>query len=175
MGNLPINLFLIPGVALLATIVLYIKLLQRVADKHSWKRFICFMIVVSYILNLIWELLQIPLYQNMIFKNHELLCALASVADVIMVLLIYFLFALMYKDPFWIRSLSFKRLIFLMAVGTGGAILSEMRHLSAGNWTYSESMPLLPIVNVGVSPVLQFCILPGLIYYFASNALKLKY
>ena len=52
-----------------------------------------------------------------------------------------------------------------------GAIAAEMRHVSAGNWAYDESMPLLPIVDAGLSPVLQFMLLPALIYY-SSFTLK---
>ncbi len=36
--------------------------------------------------------------------EHIAFCALASVADVLMVLLLYFGLALLYKNPFWVQD-----------------------------------------------------------------------
>ena len=41
-----------------------------------------------------------------------------------------------------------------------------------GNWAYTDSMPIIPIVNVGISPILQFMILPLLIYLLSFYCLK---
>jgi hypothetical protein len=91
-------------------------------------------------------------------------CVLGSVADVIMVLLLYFVFAVIFKNPLWIHPLKVQRMAIVVLAGGIGAVLSEMRHLALGNWAYSDLMPLIPIFNVGLSPVLQFMILPVLIY-----------
>lgn len=52
----------------------------------------------------------------------------------------------------------------MVLIGGAGAVLSEMRHLSLGSWAYDDSMPIIPLVNVGISPVLQFMLLPLLSY-----------
>lgn len=108
-----------------------------------------------------------PLYEAIINFQHIAFCSLASVADAIMVLLIYFGFALIYKSPLWISKLTIPRTLLLMLVGGVGAVASEVRHLSAGSWAYSKSMPNIPIFNVGLSPVLQFILLPVCIYYLS--------
>lgn len=59
-----------------------------------------------------------------------------------------------------------------MIVGALGAIAAEMRQVSSGNWAYDESMPLLPIVDVGLAPLLQFMLLPALIYYLSFKITK---
>lgn len=89
-----------------------------------------------------------------------------------MVLLIYFGFALIYKNPLWAEELTASRILALMLVGSIGAILAEMRHVSAGNWAYDKSMPIIPIVDVGLSPVIQFMLLPPLIYYLSFKMKK---
>ena len=89
-----------------------------------------------------------------------------------MVLLIYFVLAIVYKDPLWIKHLNLERTLMLVLVGGIGAILAEMRFLSQGDWAYAPSMPILPFVNAGLSPVLQFMLLPVLIYYVTSLLLK---
>ena len=36
-------------------------------------------------------------------------------------------------------------------------------------WSYAEAMPQLPVLNVGLVPVLQMLILPPLIFYAAAR------
>ena len=68
--------------------------------------------VFAFFLNLVWELLQMPLYDSASFTiNHITYCALGSVADAIMVLLLYLGFALIFKTPFWIHPLKRQRVI----------------------------------------------------------------
>ncbi|MCY7423199.1 MAG: hypothetical protein LH478_15810, partial [Chitinophagaceae bacterium] len=104
--------------------------------------------------------------------SHIAFCGLASVADAIMVILIYFVLAIIYKDPLWIKHINLQRTLILILIGGIGAILAEMRHLSQGNWAYAPSMPMLPFVHAGLSPVLQFMLLPILVYYISFSILK---
>ncbi len=90
-----------------------------------------------------------------------------------MVLLLYFVFAIIYKQPFWIKHLNLQRTLVLVFIGRTGAILAEIINLSQGNLAYTPSMPLIPFVNAGLSPVLQFMVLPVLIYYVSFLLLKL--
>ncbi len=131
------------------------------------------MIVFAFLLNFAWELIQIPLYKNPAYDTrHIAFCALASLADVLMVLLLYFGLAFIFKEPFWIQDLKSTRVLLLVSIGGVGAVLSEIRHLSLGSWGYDNSMPLIPVVNVGIAPVLQFMILPLLIYFLSYKCLK---
>ena len=83
-------------------------------------------------------------------------------------------FALIYKDVFWIKNINIQRALLLILIGGIGAILAEMRYLSEGNWAYNSSMPVIPLVNAGISPVLQFMLLPPIIYYVGFLFLKLE-
>jgi hypothetical protein len=106
-----------------------------------------------------------PLFKGGVYDwQHILFCVLATVADVIMVLIIYFGFALTCKNAFWVKNLKTNRIILLLLTGGAGAVLAEIRHLSIGTWSYADAMPLIPLVLVGLSPVLQFMVLPILIY-----------
>ena len=124
--------------------------------------------VVQLQVNLAWEIIQGPLYKGFTYsKSHIVFCGLASLADAVMVILIYFLLAIIYKDPLWINHINLKRILILILIGGIGAILAEMYHLSLGNWSYASSMPILSFVNAGLSPVLQFMFLPVLIFYLS--------
>jgi len=175
MSDLKFIIFFVPVIVFILISVLYFYLLKKTMDRKAFNKFISIMTILAFLLNFAWELIQIPLYKNSAYNiNHVAFCALASLADVLMVLLLYFGLALIFKNPFWIKPLKFHRLVIVVLIGGSGAILSEMRHLLLGSWAYDNSMPLIPVVNVGISPVLQFMILPLLIYFLSFNSLKIK-
>ncbi len=159
-------IFLIPVAALLIVITLFLLLIKKVADKKLFKRFFLIMTVISFILNEVWELLQMPLYEQPIYKmGHIAFCTLGALADMIMVLLLYVCFGFLYKNAFWIWQSNWIKIFFVMLTSAAGAVLSEKRHLLIGSWAYDQSMPIVPFVNVGLSPLLQFLLLPVIIYF----------
>jgi hypothetical protein len=92
----PIN-FLLPVIALLLVVIMYLILLKKAFDKTAFKRFIFISAILGFLLNFAWEVIQIPLYKDASFGlGHILFCALASVADAVMVLLLYFSFAFLW-------------------------------------------------------------------------------
>jgi hypothetical protein len=175
MNNLAIGTFLIPAIALLLVVICYNSFLQKTSRRILFRKFIFQTTLLAFLLNLVWELIQGPLYRRYTYEiRHITFCALASVADAILVLLIYFGFALVLKNALWIKNLTLPRILLVMLIGGIGAILAEKRHLAAGSWTYAESMPIIPIADAGLSPVLQFTILPVLIYFLSFYALKMR-
>lgn len=165
MNKLQPVMLLMPVIALILVLIFYFTLLKKSTNKKAFTRFIFIMSTLAFVLNFVWELLHLPLYKNNVYDlQHISLCVLASIADAIMVMLIYFCFALIYKDAWWVKNMTFQRALMLIVTGGIGAVLAEMRHLSTGDWVYAASMPIIPFVHAGLSPVLQFAILPLLIY-----------
>ncbi len=165
MQNLSFYIVIIPLIALSLNVLLYAILLHKDTQKKSFKHYTLTVILSAFLLNAAWEILQIPLYAAGMYSwSHILFCILASVVDAIMVLLIFFVFAMIYKSTLWIQNLNPSKIIFLIITGGIGATVAEIRHLTIGTWSYAEAMPLIPIFNVGLSPVLQFMILPLFIY-----------
>lgn len=168
-------IFVVPGIAFILISTLYYFLVPKSANRKTFNKFILVMIILAFQTNFIWEIIQIRYYKNPTYDiKHIAFCGLASLADVLMVLLLYFGFATIYNNIFWISPLQFQKIIVMVLLGGAGAILSEMWHLSIGSWAYNNSMPLIPVVNVGISPILQFMVLPLLIY-FLSYRRTLKY
>ncbi len=170
MGDIQAIIFVVPVIALILTSILYLYCLHTVTDKKGFTTFVFIAAALAFLLNFTWEVIQIPLYKGSSFTaNHIAFCALGSLADVIMVLLLYLGFAFIFRKPFWIQDARWQKVIILILIGAIGAILSEMRHLSLGSWSYDDSMPIIPVVKVGISPVLQFMILPLIIYRISFN------
>ena len=173
MDDLNLTIFLTPVIALTLVGLLYFYLLKSATNRKIFKKFILIVTVLAFLLNFAWELIQMPLYNRDSFSvNHIAFCALGAVADVIMVLLLYLGLAFIFNNPLWIQSLNWKRIAIVILIGGIGGILGEMRHLSLGSWAYADSMPIIPLINVGVSPVLQFMTLPLLSYFFSFYYMK---
>ncbi len=173
MINIKPVIFLIPVVAMIITGLLYFFLLKKATDNKAFNRFILIIIVLAFLLNFMWELIQIPFYKGSSYStDHIAFCALASVADAVMVLLLYLGFASIFKNPFWIKHSKWQRIVILILVGGAGAIAIELWHLSQSDWAYARSMPTIPVINVGTSAVLQFMILPVLVYLLSVYCLQ---
>ncbi|PZX53502.1 hypothetical protein LV84_03226 [Algoriphagus ratkowskyi] len=174
MEKLSLGIFVAPIIALTLIITLYFYFLKREKDKHKYKQFVLTTASLAFILNLIWEEAHGLLYEGFQYDlGHIAFCALASVADMFMVLILLFAFGLIYKHVLWIVPVRFGRSLVLILVGGVGAILAEMWHTSRGDWSYADTMPLIPIVEVGLSPVLQFAIIPLIVFVLSKKILKL--
>jgi hypothetical protein len=166
MEDLSFSTLIVPVIALIVVAVLFLSLISKVGHGAAFKQLSVIVLVAGFLLNFAWELLQGPLYQGFVLDlRHIAFCALAAVSDAIMVLLLYYGFAFIYNAPFWVKGMNLQRALVLGLTGGLGAILVEKSYLSEEAWTYAPSMPVIPIVNVGLSPVLQFTILPVLTIY----------
>ncbi len=55
-----------------------------------------------------------------------------------------------------------------MVLGVGYTIMSERVNTARGYWAYADAMPVVPGINVGVSPVAQWLVIPVLIFAWLS-------
>ena len=173
MNNIKPVIFLIPVIALVLTGILYFYFLKKATNKNIFKRLVLKITIIALLLNLIWELVQMPLYKGSSYSIEQIaFCTLASVADALTVLLLYFGVAFIFRSPLWLQHLKWQQITIVILIGGTGEVLAEMWHLSSGSWAYDNSMPIIPFVSVGIAPVLQFMILPLLIYFMSFNRLK---
>lgn len=115
--------------------------------------------LVALLLNMAWEVAQAPLYTCFAeFWSCMALCLRASFGDAVIVLGIYFLLR---------KNLKFYR---VAALGILIAVLIELHALESGRWAYTEAMPIIPILKVGLTPILQMALLPKLTFYLVGKA-----
>ena len=80
-------MLLVPFIVLIIVLIFYFIVLKKETDKILFKRFVLITIILSFILNFTWEILQMPLYaNNKLDFQHLVFCGLATVADTVMVL-----------------------------------------------------------------------------------------
>lgn len=125
---------------------------------------------ISLLLNIVWENLQAPLYQDYInFWQHLPICSVASLGDVLIILILYFMLAILNRDMFWIAKISKTDVVIMIVFGVLVAVGIEKWALGTARWGYASTMPLIPYSNIGLLPILQMIILPWATYRLARK------
>ncbi len=126
------------------------------------RTFLLRLFTLSVLINYVWEMLQMLFYQNMPFNELKswLLCFRASLGDGIIILFIWFIGYIVYRRTGWFDLKSASSLAIILLSGALVAIGIEIHALSTGRWAYSNLMPVIPVIGVGLSPLLQLLLLP---------------
>lgn len=131
------------------------------------------LIIVTFLLHLIWENAHISLYggyEALPFSDH--ITIFATVGDVAYTLFAVLLFALFKKNSNWFNETKSRDYILLAVLGFLISLFVEYKALILGKWFYLSAMPIIPLLNVGLSPIVQMTILLPFTVYISSNILK---
>ena len=115
--------------------------------------------------NLLWEVAQLPLYTIWITGTRGQLAfaVVHCTAGDLLIATLALLAALVTVGNARWPAKRFTRVAFV-TVGAGVAytIFSEWLNLVVRqSWAYSEAMPVVPLIGVGLSPLLQWLVIPG--------------
>ena len=133
--------------------------------------------VFAFLLNYPWELLQGPLFERMAAAPHweaVKMCTQAALGDVFIMLAAYWLVAALAKSRRWIVAPTGLQLLLFMTLGALITIVIEqlaLRGLWLESWSYSPLMPVIPVVGVGLSPLVQWLVLPPVVVWFVRRQL----
>jgi len=121
---------------------------------------------MAVLFNYLWELAQARLYVGT--DGAEIaswLCFLASVADGLLVLLIFALGWITFSRWDWFKKPGVRGYLLILATGLAMSVGSEWVTVYGLRWwSYSPLMPLLPGLRVGFAPVAQMLVLPPLVF-----------
>lgn len=132
-------------------------------------RYILTLIVVAFLLHLLWENAQAPLFAGYSsFGQHLPICFFATIGDVIFTLLIYLGVGLLKNDFEWIARINKRDIFVLATIGFFYAVGIEWRALLFAKWNYAPAMPIIPWIKVGLTPIIQMTILLPLSFYLAK-------
>ena len=133
-------------------------------------RFIATTVLVSFVLNEIWEMAQMSAYVETSGRNWTStlgFCTWASVGDVGIVLGIYAVGALAAGDLGWGLRGRWNTYVTVAVLGLACAALVEHAALAAGRWSYKERMPVMSGLGAGLWPLLQMTLLPPISFLLA--------
>lgn len=142
-------------------------------------RFSGYLFIVSFLFNFFWEISQMSFYKfegmgdisN--YSKFVEIHWIVSLKDALIVLCLYFIVGILMRNIYWGRKLNNKRLAVLLVLGGLWAIGIEYNAVIINHrWAYADIMPLLPLLNVGLLPVIQMMILPMLSIFLTRNQLK---
>ena len=125
---------------------------------------------ISVPLNFLWELAQMPLYVEegklLEFARH---CIVPSLGDGLIVLMIFGAGWRVFRRADWFfRPRAFAYPLMLTTGLLIAVVIEWIAVYGLGRWSYTARMPLLPILGVGLSPVLQMLLLPPVIFKAAA-------
>ncbi len=119
--------------------------------------------------NFPWEMAHSLLYRGVAgftWKQHLLCCGLASLADGAGVAVIFAVGSLAFREPRWTRRRWPVRLGLTALLGLTGAVVAEWLALRLDWWSYGPTMPRVPGTDLGISPLVQFIVLPlGVLFW----------
>lgn len=150
----------------------------RVTHSRTFTRNFEFNVAVfALLLNFPWEILQAPLFIGMAdgpFVDAIKGCSQGTLGDAVIMLSAYWMVSGIARSRDWIFAPSGKQLTLFVAIGVLITAVIEWlatRGYWVQSWTYSPAMPVVPGIGVGISPLLQWIILPLLLVWFVRRQL----
>ncbi len=128
----------------------------------------------AFLLNLPWELLQVPFFSALPESSHWggiVQCGRAALGDAVITVSAFAMVAARHGRH-WIRELTFKRVAIFVVLGLVVTVIIEALSTGPlGRWTYADSMPTLPLLGTGVLPIVQWVLLPPLVVWTVRRQL----
>ena len=127
----------------------------------------------AFLLNLPWEIWQIPLFKGVASLAHwdgVIMCTRAAVGDAVIALLAFWLVTATVRSRGWIRRPTAVTLGIFVAVGVVATVVLEYwATQGGGRWQYAEAMPRLPLLGTGLAPLLQWLLLPPVVVWLVRR------
>ena len=133
--------------------------------------FLLALIIAAFCLNWLWEMLQMPAYAEMAgrpWAETARRCTVATFGDVFMTLAVYAVGALAAGDLRWATSIRWNSLVATALLGAHWAAGVEWWAIATERWTYNELMPTVPLLGVGLWPLLQLMVLTPAAFCLAA-------
>jgi len=144
---------------------------RRMSASGAWLGRLLLVFAVAVLVNYPWELAQSPLYAGLDDLRAVLWhCFRAALGDGVLMLLIFASGALVFRQGDWFVRPRARGYLVMLAAGLAIGIGVEWAGVHvAQRWAYTEHMPRVPGIEVGIVPVVQMLILPPLIFRIVST------
>jgi hypothetical protein len=138
-------------------------------------KFLLVLFVISVVLNYIWETAQAPLFVSMdSFRAIGWHCFVASLGDGLLLWVIQGLGWATFGNLRWSSQPGLRQLVFILSTSLAISIVIEWFSVHVlHRWAYTDNMPRIPVLDVGLTPILQMLSLPPIIFFFTHKFLSL--
>lgn len=124
---------------------------------------------VSFSFHYTWENIHLLLYANYEGLTDMPIVLYATFGDVMYVIGAVLFVSLLKWRLDWLNDVTTSDVIGLAVVGFAIAFFVEYKALVFERWTYTDAMPIIPLLGIGFSPVLQMTILLPLSVWIAAR------
>ena len=123
-------------------------------------------------LNLLWEVAQLPLYT--IWRTgstQEIFVAVlhCTAGDAVIAISAVILALMLLGTGDWPKQRYLPVSVFAVLFGLIYTIYSERINVTSGAWGYSDLMPIIPWLDVGLTPILQWIVIPSFCFWKLHN------
>lgn len=135
-------------------------------------------LLFSALLNLPWEFIQVPLFEGMAEAGHweaTRICLRAALGDALMSVLAYLAAAVLVRDRYWVLAPSVGAVAAFLALPLAATVVIERLALAGiwmEGWTYSALMPVVPLLGLGLSPLVQWIVLPPAVLWLVRRQIR---
>ena len=123
--------------------------------------------------HLAWEVLQLPLYtlwSTGTLRQQAFALLHCTLGDVMIAGLALLLALSLFGRTEWPSAGTRRVYLASLVLGIGYTIYSEWLNVSVrGSWSYAESMPVIPILGTGLTPLLQWFLVPTAALWIAGG------
>lgn len=136
------------------------------------------LVILTFLLHFAWEILQAPLYSSLADVSHLAgirICLQATLGDVVIGLVAFWTAALI-SGRQWVAAHDRRGAVVFLAAGLVITVLLEYLNTEIlQRWSYGANMPTLPLVGTGLSPILQWIVVPLVALWYLQRLAKADY
>lgn len=131
--------------------------------------------VFAFLVNYPWEFLRAPFFEGLAAAPHweaVKLCSLAVLGDAAIAVAALWVVAAASRTRSCIVTPTVASV--LGFIGMGLALTAAIERLATGplnSWAYAETMPVVPLLEIGLAPFLQWILLPPFVVWFVRRQL----
>lgn len=133
-------------------------------------------VIFAVLLNFPWEFLQAPFYKGLASAPHweaTKSCAQAALGDAGVTLVAYWLVGAALRSRQWILAPGLGAVMgFIGADIVVNFGIEKLATERFERWAYTDSMPIVPVLDIGLLPLLQWVLLSPVTCWFVRRQLK---
>lgn len=128
------------------------------------------LLVLSFLGHFTWEILQAPLFASLSQTGHFVgiaICLKATFGDLAIALTAFWCAAFAGKGRGWVAKTGTLAPAVFFAIGLLTTVgLEYFNTEMTDRWAYDGSMPVLPVLGTGLSPILQWVFVPMFVLWY---------
>lgn len=140
-------------------------------SRPSWSFFFA-LFLAAFGFNWLWETVQMGAYAQMADRSWysvALLHVVPTLGDVAITFFVYGVGSLAARRLLWGTTGNWNVYATAALLGGACAVAVEWKGLLSGRWSYSDRMPVVPVLGVGLWPLLQLTLLVPLALWVAAR------